>query len=261
MQLADLDSKVFDTHDGIAKELPLKMRKPKLTVIVPVYNERETVCEILKRVIALPVGKEIIVVDNCSTDGTRELLKAFREQWQPDERTQRLEVVFQRRNLLKGTSVKTGIRRAHGKYVIVQDADLEYNPNDILRLLDYAEKHNAPVVFGSRLLRCASKHRGLFAFGRRFLSWLFRALYRAEVTDVATCYKLIRTDIAQKLPLQSRGFELDFEIPARLRLRGIPIIELPISYKPRSVREGKKLRFWDGAKAIYVLLKCRLSKG
>ncbi|HID06544.1 MAG TPA: glycosyltransferase family 2 protein [Armatimonadetes bacterium] len=236
------------------------MRKPKLTVIVPVYNERKTVWEILKRVIALPVSKEIIVVDNCSTDGTRELLKAFEEQWQPDEYTHRLEIIFQPQNLLKGTSVKTGIRRAHGEYVIVQDADLEYNPDDILQLLEHAQNHNAPVVFGSRLLRRVDKCEGIFAFGRRFLSWLFRALYRAEVTDVATCYKLMRTDVAQALPLQSKGFELDFEIPARLRLRGIPIIEVPISYKPRSVREGKKLRLWDGVKAIYVLLKCRLSK-
>lgn len=236
-------------------------RRPKLSVIVPVYNERKTVLTVLDRIVSLPVLKEVIVVDNHSTDGTRELLLQFAARWQPSEFTTRLEMIFQPKNMLKGTSVKLGIGMARGEYVIVQDADLEYNPSDILRLLEHAERTGALAVFGSRTLgRMAQleSQLNLYAVGRRFLNWLFKVLYRTNITDVATCYKLMRWDIAKGLKLRSKGFELDFEIPALLRLRGVEIVELPISYKPRSVVEGKKLRSWDGLKALYVMISCRL---
>lgn len=236
-------------------------RRPKLTVIVPVYNERQTVLTVLDRVMKLPVLKEVIVVDNCSTDGTRELLAEFVDRWQPNEFTVGLRAVFQPRNMLKGTSVKVGISMADGEFVIVQDADLEYNPSDIMRLLEHAERTGAAAVFGSRTLgkrMTGESWLNPYALGRRFLSQLFRLLYRANITDVATCYKLMRSDVAKRLRLRSKGFELDFEIPALLRLSGIEILELPISYKPRSVFEGKKLRPWDGLKAVYVMLSCLL---
>ncbi|MCS7253534.1 MAG: glycosyltransferase family 2 protein, partial [Armatimonadetes bacterium] len=180
--------------------------------------------------------------------------------WQPNELTVRLEVVFQPRNMLKGTSVKLGINMAEGEYLVVQDADLEYDPHDIIRLLECAECTGALAVFGSRVLgrRADKSPLNLYALGRCFLSYLFRVLYGANITDVATCYKLMRSDVAKGLRLRSKGFELDFEIPALLRLKGVEIIELPISYKPRSVFEGKKLRPWDGLKAVYVMLLCRV---
>ncbi|MFA4043506.1 MAG: hypothetical protein HZRFUVUK_000278 [Candidatus Fervidibacterota bacterium] len=248
---------------GIARECSdeLKQLSPKLTIVVPVYNERKTVLSILEELIRLPVLKEIIVVDNCSTDGTKELLKEFAERWRPDSMTVRLEVVFQPTNMLKGTSVKLGIKKARGEYVIVQDADLEYDPKDIIRLLEHAERTNSVAVFGSRILgrRLMGGYNWLniYEVGRRLLTLFFRLLYGAKITDVATCYKLMRSDVAKRLRLRSRGFELDFEIPAQLRLLGVKIDELPISYNPRGILEGKKLRPWDGIKALYVMLSCR----
>jgi glycosyltransferase involved in cell wall biosynthesis len=195
------------------------------------------------------IDKEIIVVDNCSTDGTRELLEQLSGE--------RLEVVLQPRNFGKGTSVRTGMARARGEYLIVQDADLEYNPQEIRALMEVAEA-GAPVVFGSRLLGEKPVVPFSHALGRDFLNLLFRLLYGARLTDVATCYKLIRTDIAQRLPLRSTGFDLDYELPAKLRKAGYPIVEVSVSYRPRTFAEGKKLRWTVGFKALGVLLKYRV---
>ena len=231
------------------------MKRPKLTIIVPTYNEHGTVIEMLERVKALPVCKEAIVVDNCSTDGTRELLVELRDGVRDDA----LRIVFQPENLLKGTSVKTGIALASGEWLVCQDADLEYDPNDILRLLDYAEKNGAAAVFGSRLSGPDQvRSSGVFHLARVFLSWLFDVLYRSQITDVATCYKLMRTDVAKSLNLEATGFDLDFEIAAKLRRCGHEIHELPVSYAPRTHQEGKKLHVGDGFKAVWMLLKCRL---
>jgi glycosyltransferase involved in cell wall biosynthesis len=198
---------------------------------------------------AVDIDKEIIVVDNCSTDGTRELLEQLSGE--------RLEVVLQPRNFGKGTSVRTGMARARGEFLIVQDADLEYNPQEIRALMEVAEA-GAPVVFGSRLLGEKPVVPFSHALGRDFLNLLFRLLYGARLTDVATCYKLIRTDIAQRLPLRSTGFDLDYELPAKLRKAGYPIVEVPVSYRPRTLAEGKKLRWTVGFKALWVLLKYRV---
>lgn len=225
------------------------LARPKLTVIIPVYNERVTFPTLLARVQAVAIDKEILVVDNCSTDGTRELLQQLSGE--------RLKVVLQPQNFGKGMSVRTGIERAQGEYLIVQDADLEYNPQEIRRLLERAEA-GAPVVFGSRLLGEKPVVPFSHALGRDFLNFLFRLLYGASITDVATCYKLMRTDIAQSLTLRSTGFDLDYELSAKLRKAGYPIVEVPVSYRPRTLKEGKKLRWTVGLQALWVLLKYRL---
>lgn len=227
------------------------MAKPKLTVIVPVYNERKTILTVLEQVKALPVHKEIIVIENCSTDGTRELLEALDE---PNVR-----IVLQPKNMGKGTSVKLGMAMAKGEWVIVQDADLEYDPNDILRLLEHAERTGAVAVFGSRLL--TGNPQGMWAFyvGRIVLNTIFRSLFSARTTDVATCYKLVRADIAKRLRLRCGGFDLDFELASALRRLGYDIAEVPISYRPRTVAEGKKIRPIDGLRAIKAMLKVRLT--
>jgi glycosyltransferase involved in cell wall biosynthesis len=225
------------------------LARAKLTVIIPVYNERQTFPTLLARVQAVDIDKEILVVDNCSTDGTRELLQQLSGE--------RLEVVLQPRNFGKGMSVRTGIKRARGEYLIVQDADLEYNPEEIRSLLERAEA-GAPVVFGSRLLGGKPVVPLSHALGRDFLNLLFRVLYGARITDVATCYKLMRTDIAQSLTLRSTGFDLDYELPAKLCKAGYPIVEVPVSYRPRTLAEGKKLRWTVGFRALWVLLKYRL---
>jgi len=233
------------------------MARPKLTIVVPVFNERRTLPLVLERVRALPVDKEILVIDNASTDGTREWLLQERSRLEQDG----VRILLQPRNRGKGSSVRWGFREARGEYVVIQDADLEYRPEEILLLLRAAEE-GRPVVYGSRLLEwphhLPTPVNSLFMFGRVVINDIFRWLYRREVTDVATCYKLMRTDIAQSLPLRGTGFELDFELTAQLVKRGYPIHEVPISYHPRSIAEGKKLRVTDGLRAVWTLLRCWL---
>jgi len=226
------------------------MAKPKLTVVIPVYNERGTVMTVLEKVKALPISKEIIVIDNLSTDGTRELLETVSDK--------EIRVVLQSKNLGKGTSVKLGFAMAKGEWVIIQDADLEYEPSDILRLLEHAEKTGEVAVFGSRLL--TGNPQGMLAFyiGRVVLNLIFRLLFGAKTTDVATCYKLVRSDIAKRLRLRCSGFDLDFELASALRRLGYNIAEVPITYRPRTIAEGKKIRPMDGVKAIATMLRVRL---
>jgi glycosyltransferase involved in cell wall biosynthesis len=226
------------------------MAKPKLTVVIPVYNERGTVMTVLEKVKSLPVSKEIIVIDNLSTDGTRELLETVSD---PE-----IRVVLQSKNLGKGTSVKLGFAMAKGEWVIIQDADLEYEPSDILRLLEHAEKAGKVAVFGSRLL--TGNPQGMLAFyiGRVVLNLIFRLLFGAKTTDVATCYKLVRSDIAKRLRLRCSGFDLDFELASALRRLGYNIAEVPITYRPRTIAEGKKIRPMDGIKAIATMLRVRI---
>lgn len=228
--------------------------QPRLTVIIPAYNERDTVLAVIERVRALPVSKEIIVVDNCSTDGTRELLASLPQQ-------EGLIVVLQPANYGKGTSVRTGIARASGEFVVVQDADLEYNPDDLLRLLGKAEEgHDA--VFGTRLAERTSGEGGsrAFALGRRFVTKWFNRVYGTRLTDVATCYKLMRRERIAGIRLVASGFDLDFEIPAKLVRSGIDIVEVPISYSPRGAAEGKKLTWRDGLRALRAILAHRFTK-
>ena len=226
------------------------MAKLKLTIVIPVYNERGTVMTVLEKVKALSVSKEIIVIDNLSTDGTRELLETVSD---PE-----IRVVLQSKNLGKGTSVKLGFAMAKGEWVIIQDADLEYEPSDILRLLEHAEKTGEVAVFGSRLL--TGNPQGMLAFyiGRVALNLIFRLLFGAKTTDVATCYKLVRSDIAKRLRLRCSGFDLDFELASALRRLGYNIAEVPITYRPRTIAEGKKIRPMDGVKAIATMLRVRL---
>jgi len=205
---------------------------------------------VLEKVKSLPVSKEIIVIDNLSTDGTRELLETVSD---PE-----IRVVLQSKNLGKGTSVKLGFAMAKGEWVIIQDADLEYEPSDILRLLEHAEKAGEVAVFGSRLL--TGNPQGMLAFyiGRVVLNLIFRLLFGARTTDVATCYKLVRSDIAKRLRLRCSGFDLDFELASALRRLGYNIAEVPITYRPRTIAEGKKIRPMDGIKAIATMLRVRI---
>lgn len=229
----------------------------KLSVIIPVYNERNTFRTLFEKVQAVEVDKEIIIVDNCSTDGTRDVLSELLSNG--DER---LRLVLQPQNYGKGTSVRTGIGMARGEFLIVQDADLEYDPQDYLKLLSAADEGQHAVVYGSRLMAMGvPEHKSrLFYFGRTFLSDVFSLLYGQRITDVSTCYKLIRTDVARSLNLKCCGFDLDFEISAKLARRGHRIHEVPISYHPRTVAEGKKLRLRDGWTALWTLVRCRFEK-
>jgi len=226
---------------------------PLLTVIIPCYDERETILTVFERVRALDIDKEIVVVDNCSTDGTRELVAGLQGQ-------ERVRVVLQPRNMGKGTSVRTGIAAATGEFVVCQDADLEYDPSDILRLLEHA-RTGADAVFGTRLSDATTREGGsrLFSRGRRLVTSWFNLLFGTRLTDVSTCYKLLRRSVIQGIALRSRGFDLDFEIPAKLALRGVRIHEVPISYSPRGFAEGKKINWRDGVRAFWTILKHRVA--
>lgn len=223
-----------------------------LSIIIPVYNERETLPRVLERVRSLPLEKELIVVDNVSTDGTRELVAAL--DGEPGVR-----VVLQEVNRGKGHSVRRGIALARGDWLIIQDADEEYRPEEIVDLMALAREGSA-AVFGSRLLRDPPPVPWHHAAGRDFLNLVFRWLYRARVTDVATCYKLLRTDLAQRLVLGSDGFDLDYEIACKLRRAGVTIVELPVTYQPRTPAQGKKLRWTDGLRALRALLRYRFDR-
>ncbi|MFQ6131063.1 MAG: glycosyltransferase family 2 protein [Armatimonadota bacterium] len=228
----------------------LPHRSVKLTIVIPVYNERETLPEILSRVRALAVDKEIIVIDNCSTDGTRDYLESLEL---PDVR-----VVLQPANYEKGTSVRKGIELARGEYTVIQDADLEYDPEELLELLRVAEEEGAEAVFGSRFLDPEQARGALIPrFGRNRLNDLFRVLYWSGLSDIATCYKLARTEVLRGLHLRSSGFDLDYEIAAKLAKAGVTIREVPITYRPRTAAQGKKLVWTDGLRAGWALLKFR----
>ncbi len=229
-----------------------------LSIIVPVYNERDTILTVLQRVQQLPVDKEIIVIDNCSTDGTRELLQELDDD--------NLRVILQPRNLKKGNSVKKGIEAAQGTYTVIQDADLEYDPQDLVRMLEVAQQPGVAAVFGSRILDADQRSQGLrgqiFSWSRRALSGLHRLLYRSQLTDVATCYKMAPTQLLQSLKLRCEGFDLDFELAAKLakvaHQQDRKVVEISISYHPRGIDQGKKLRWWDGIGAAWALFKYRL---
>lgn len=229
------------------------MSDPQLSIIIPVYNERATILEVIRRVRDLPIEKEIIVVDNCSTDGTREILQGLND---PDVR-----VVLQPTNLMKGNSVRRGISLAQGQYVVVQDGDLEYEPDDLVKLLEGMKQEGVLAVFGSRVLGAQEMglpiKRTIFRVGGTLVNVFFQRLFRSRLTDIASCYKMAPRDVLQSLQLSCNGFDLDFEMAAKLemeaRRRGMRIVELPIHYNPRTVAEGKKIRPSDGWRAIVAL--------
>ena len=219
-----------------------------MSVIVPVYNEVLHLEELLQAVLASPVKKELIIVDDGSTDGTREKLLAL----PPRED---LTIVFHERNCGKGASIRTALAYARGEYVLIQDSDLEYDPKDYPALLEPLQQGKANVVYGVRSDRPG---RGLrFFLGARLLTHLANLLYGAGIHDEATCYKVFRRALLAGLRLECRRFEFCPEVTAKLCRMGERIEEVPISYHPRSAEEGKKIRLSDGWMAIWTLVRYR----
>ncbi len=227
----------------------------KLSIIVCTFNERDTVLTVLDRVRGVDLGpgweKEIIVVDNFSTDGTRELLE--------DLNPSGADVIFHPRNLGKGTSVRTAIQHCAGDYAIIQDADLEYDPADYRLYLEQVEESRPAAIYGSRMLAGRARYQYVANYlGVRFLTWLTNVLYGAHLTDVATGAKMVRMDLLRSLKLTGSGFDLDFELTNKILRAGYQIVEIPASYRPRTVAEGKKIRPWDGLWALRVIIRDRL---
>lgn len=226
-----------------------------LSIVIPAYNEQKTIAELLDRVLALDLGKinkEIIVVNDGSTDKTREILKGFEH---------RVVVIDHQKNKGKGAAVRSGFARAAGEYVVVQDADLEYNPEDLKRMLHEIEKTGARVLYGSRRLPLGEQgiRRGAWYYylGGLGVTIATNILYGTRLTDEPTCYKMIHTDVLKQFTLTQDGFEFCPEVTAKIARKHIPIQEIAIQYNPRSSKEGKKLKFKDGVIALWTLLKYR----
>jgi len=225
----------------------------KLTVIIPVFNEKATIEQIIKKVKKVPVEKEIIVVDDGSTDGTAEILKEI------SEKDKNIKIILKEKNEGKGSAIREGLKYVNGDVVVIQDADLEYEPTDWIEMLKFMEEKKADVVYGSRVLGKNKKSSFVFYLGGRILSIITNFLYGAGITDEPTCYKMFNTEIIKSLNLKCRGFEFCPEVTAKIRKKGIKIYEVPIHYNPRSTKEGKKIRWKDGIIAIWTLIKYRFT--
>jgi glycosyltransferase involved in cell wall biosynthesis len=228
------------------------IESPLLSVVMPVYNERATIEEIIGRVMNVPMRVELIVVDDCSTDGTRDHLVTL-------QRQHGFTLLLQDRNQGKGAALRRGFAAVTGDIVAVQDADLEYSPEEFPMLAELIIDGRADAVFGSRFL---GRHR-VFLFthylGNRILTLITNVLYNTMLTDMETCYKLMRREVLDGMNLTSNGFGIEPEITAKIFKRGFRVYEIPITYDGRSYEEGKKIGWQDGVVALWVLLKHRFT--
>jgi glycosyltransferase involved in cell wall biosynthesis len=229
----------------------------RLSIIIPVYNEEQTIDEVISRVAAvqLPaIEKEIVIANDGSTDGTRRIIDA--RAWPPG-----LPVTVHHSpiNLGKGAAVRLGLAFAHGDLLLVQDADLELDPNEYTQLLEPLLAGRADVVYGSRFLARTARVPRRTRLANRALTMLTNLLFGARLTDMETAYKVMRREALDGIRLRAVGFDIEPELTAKLLLARRRIVEVPISYQPRRQDEGKKLRWIDGVDAIYMLLKCRFT--
>ena len=221
-----------------------------LSVIIPAYNEEKTIEAIIGQVNNLPIEKEIIVVNDCSKDRTASILRLLS--------FNNLKIIHHASRRGKGAAVRTGLENAVGEFVIIQDADLEYDPNDYLKLLEAIKNQGVDIVLGARF---TEGYHGILLpkAGNRFLTGLMNKLFGVKLNECFSCYKLIRRESILNLGLKSDSFDIEIEILAKAIKRGMRILEVPISYKPRSYKEGKKIRVGDGFWAVMRILHFRFS--
>ena len=224
-----------------------------LTIIMPVYNEVKTIKTLLKRILNLKIKKQVIIVDDFSNDGTRLFLHKYKKKID--------KIIFHKSNLGKGAAIKSAKKFIKGKYVVIQDGDLEYNPKDLLKLLEELKKKKFRVIYGSRVLN-KNKYQNLKNFthlfriwGNIFLTNLSNIINNQTLTDAHTCYKMFEANIFKKIKLKEDGFAFCPEVTTKISKLKYQIKEVPISYNGRSYKEGKKINSIDGLKAIYCLIK------
>ena len=228
----------------------------KVSVVMPVYNERTTLRQVVERVLAVPFEVELLCVDDGSQDGSRDVLAQLQREYR------QVQVFLQPANMGKGAALRRGIQAARGDFVIIQDADLEYDPLDYHTLLDPLIQDKADVVYGSRFLG-AAPHRVLYfwhSVGNRLLTLLSNCLTNINLTDMETCYKAFRREVIQSIPIEENRFGFEPEITVKIARRRLRIFEVGISYCGRTYEEGKKIGWKDGVRALYCLLKYTLKE-
>lgn len=224
-----------------------------LSVIIPCYNEAATVERIVQKVLDVPVEKQVIIVDDGSTDGSREIIREMAGKYP-------LTALFHPQNKGKGAAIQTGLAHATGTYTIIQDADLETNPMNYLQLLDQVKASGSPVVYGSRMLKRNKIYNLKYYLGGRLVTFFANLLCNQRLTDQPTCYKMLDTNLFKDLGIETNRFEVCSEITAKLSVRKIRIDEVPMDYYPRDKAEGKKLGWKDGIHAIVTLFVYRFFK-
>ncbi len=226
------------------------MQYIEISIVLPVFNEENTIKKITEKLIDLPLSKEVIIVNDGSTDNTASILKEIKKD-------DSVKIIDHKKNSGKGAAIRTGIKYASGEFFIIQDGDLEQDPRDIANLLSYAKEKNLDAVFGSRVLNWGFKYDIRYVANMLF-ALITNLMFKAHLTDIMTGYKLCRTGIVKDLKLNSNGFDIEPEITAKLLKLNINIHEIPVSYNPRTKKEGKKICFWDSFKVIGRLLREKL---
>lgn len=221
----------------------------KVSIIIPIYNEKETLSKILQEVekaSTLGLTKELILIDDGSSDGTREILKSLEKKYR---------VFYQSENQGKGAALRIGFQKATGDIILIQDADLEYHPKEYPQLLRPILENKVDIVYGSRNLKYNPRSQKSYYWGGKLISWLTNFFYGSHLTDVYTCYKVFKTEILKEMELDSNGFEFEAEVTIKALKKNYKILEVPIDYFPRSFREGKKIKPKDGFIALWKIIK------
>ena len=230
------------------------MKELSLSVVMPTYNEKGTINEIIEKVLAVDIVKQLIIVDDSSTDGTKEILQQLA--------SPRIKIMYHQKNQGKGAALRTGFKEVTADVVAIQDADLEYDPAEFKEMIAPMQKGKADVVYGTRLTSAKPQRAYLFwhKVGNKFITFLTGIMYNTTLTDIETCYKMFRADLLKELNLKSKSFEIEPELTAKLLKMQLRIYEVPISYYGRSYQEGKKIHWWHGVHAVWTLIKYRFVK-
>ncbi|MDH5661912.1 MAG: glycosyltransferase family 2 protein [Elusimicrobiota bacterium] len=224
----------------------------KLSVIMPVFNEESTILKIVDRVKKVNIDKQIVIVDDGSIDKTREILEKLSDE--------NIKVIYHTKNQGKGSAIRTAIPYLEGEVTVIQDADLEYDPEEYHKLTRPMLEGKAKIVYGSRFLQFNKPIYLRYFLGNKFLTWLINILYSSRITDSYTCYKAFETGVLKNLTLRAKRFEFEAEVTVKLLRKGYQIHEIPISYSPRTLKEGKKINWRDAVSGILTIFKYRFSK-